>query len=497
MLLEGVDNRDLAAHHSRAFFPIKSERPGENHAFQKDQDHVYERRDDRVQDHSAEHTTGAISDDRPIAIKAQGNYVYLEDGRKILDACGGAAVACIGHGVEEVIDAMVEQASSISYVPWGFFENRPKQRLSKWLSLSSQGHFRKMWVTCSGSEATEGSIKLAREYFVWKGQPQRINYIARRESYHGITLGSLSLGGHLARREPFEDILLPNVRHVSACNPYRQRLLDETDDAFVARKAAELDEAFISIGSDTVVAFIAEPVVGAASGCIPAVPGYFKAMKAICEKYGALLILDEVMCGMGRTGTIHAWEQEGIVPDIQAIGKALGGGYQPVSAILAGQKVCQEMAARNTTFTHGHTYQDHPVACSVALRVQQVIERDGLLANVRVQGQYLEKLLRARLRSHPNVGDIRGRGLFWGIEFVRDRSTREPFNPALRIAYRVHAAALAAPLNMTLYHGQGCAGDKRGDHIMIMPAYNVDRGTIELIVERTVTAIQQVFAGLT
>lgn len=337
-------------------------------------------------------------------------------------------------------------------------------------------------------------MKLAHEYFVWKGEPQRVNYISREVSYHGITLGSLALGGHLTRRAPFEPLLLPGVHRIPPCNEYRQRLQDEGGDEFVSRKASELEAAFCALGPETVTAFVAESVVGAAAGCMPAVPGYFKAMKAVCDKYGALLILDEVMSGMGRTGTLHAWEQEGIVPDIQAVGKGLAGGYQPVSAILAGDKVSDLMDSKNVPFTHGHTYQDHPLGCATALKVQQIIQREGLLANVQRQGKYLEKLLREKLSSHAHVGDIRGRGLFWGIEFVRDKASREPFDPRLQIAQQVHAAALAAPYNMAIYHGQGCAGEKRGDHVMLMPAYTSTPSTISLMVDSLVSVVDEVFA---
>ncbi|KAK8108769.1 aminotransferase [Apiospora sp. TS-2023a] len=435
----------------------------------------------------------AGGEDRPIAVGGQGDYIRLSDGRQILDACGGAAVTCLGHGNQEVIAAMATQASQLSYAAHGFFDNNSRRDLAEWFKSTSQGHFRKAWVTNSGSEAMEGAMKLAHEYFVWKGEPRRINYISREVSYHGITLGSLALGGHLTRRAPFEPLLLPSVRRISPCNEYRQRLQGESDDEFVSRKALELEEAFLALGPETVTAFIAEPVVGAASGCVPAVPGYFKAMKAVCNKYGALLILDEVMSGMGRTGTLHAWEQEGIVPDIQAVGKGLAGGYQPVSAILAGDIVSDLMDSKGVAFTHGHTYQDHPLGCATALKVQQIVQRDGLLANVRTQGAYLGKLLQEKLDSHPHVGNIRGRGLFWGIELVNDKASKEPFDTRLQIAQQVHSAALSPPYNMVIYYGQGCAGEKRGDHVMLMPAYNSTPETIELMVDTLVAVIDKVF----
>ncbi|KAI1374649.1 PLP-dependent transferase [Hypoxylon crocopeplum] len=433
---------------------------------------------------------------RLLVVEAKGNYLRLEDEREILDACGGAAVTCIGHGVKEVSDAISAQTAAVSYVPWGFLDSQSRRDLCKWLSQTSGGHFTKAWITSSGSEAMEGAIKLAHEYHIWAGQPQRINIISREDSYHGITLGALSVGGHVTRRGPFQSLLIPNIYRIPACNPYRQRLSRESDAEYVLRKAEELEQAFIQAGPETVSAFVAEPVVGAASGCTPSVPGYFQAMKAVCDKHGALLVFDEVMCGMGRTGTLHAWEQEGVVPDIQAIGKGLGGGYQPVAAILASDRIVQTMEAKGAMFTHGHTYMDHPVVCAAALRVQQIVQRDNLVANVEIQGRYLEKLLRTKLRSNPNVGDVRGRGLFWGVELVRDKNSKEPFDPKLQLARRVQSTALAAPHNLSVYVGQGCAGNGRGDHVMIMPAYNVTHDVVETIVDRFVDVLDDVFGAL-
>lgn len=339
-------------------------------------------------------------------------------------------------------------------------------------------------------------MKLAREYFLWTEKPQRVNFISRDESYHGTTIGSLSLSGHVARRAPFEPVLPQNRHRISACNPYRQRLLSESDADFIARKQDELVQKFVELGPETVAAVIMEPVVGAALGCVPAVPGYLKAMQQVCHKYGALLILDEVMCGMGRTGTLHAWEQEGVVPDLQTIGKGLGGGYQPASALLVGEKISHVMDAEGKTFTHGHTYQNHPVVAAAAFKVQQVIQEEKLLLNVQAQGRHLESLLRRRLDNHPNVGDIRGRGLFWAVEFVRDKSTKESFDVGMQIALRVQRCAQRPPHNVLVYQGQGCAGAGKGDHIMIMPAYNADSGIIEDVVNGVVSAIEVVFKDL-
>jgi adenosylmethionine-8-amino-7-oxononanoate aminotransferase len=352
----------------------------------------------------------------------------------------------------------------------------------------------------------EAALKLAIEYFTWMGQPSRVNIIARDQSYHGTTLGSLSASGHVARREPFRGILLPSrFHHIPACNPYRQRLsLAESDASFVARKAAELEAEFQRLGPTTVAAVVLEPVVGAALGCVPAVPGYLAAMQAVCVRHGALLVLDEVMCGMGRTGTLHAWQSEEleggrgerlattVVPDLQTVAKGFAGGYQPASALLVGEKVAGVMRREGKTFTHGHTYQNHPVVAATALKVQRVVEKERLLENVRVQGRLLERLLRERLEGHPNVGDIRGKGLFWGIEFVRDKKTKEPFEPGQQIAQRVQRIAMR-DFKVLIYHGQGCAGGGRGDHVMIMPAYNISSKLITEIVERVACAVEEVF----
>lgn len=348
----------------------------------------------------------------------------------------------------------------------------------------------------TGSEANEAALKMAREYFVWKGEPQRVNYIARETSYHGSTIGALSLSGHTARRGPFEELLLPNVHRVSSCNPYRQRQDGESDAEFCARKADELDAAFLRLGPETVAAFVAEPVVGAAMGCVPAVPGYFAAMKAVCDRHGALLILDEVMCGMGRTGTLHAWEKEGVVPDLQAVGKGLSGGYQPVSALLVGRRVSEQMRAQGVAFTHGHTFQDFPVGAAVALTVQQIIQEERLLQSVEVEGEYLGRRLAEELGGHPNIGDVRGRGLFWGVEFVRGVATKEPFDERLEVARRVHLTALEQPFHVMVYHGQGCAGGRKGDHIMVCPAFDVSREEVDLMVEKVAGAVRETFSQL-
>ncbi|KAJ5114299.1 hypothetical protein NUU61_000058 [Penicillium alfredii] len=432
------------------------------------------------------------------AIGGKGSYIFLEDGTKFLDSTGGAAVSCLGHSHEQVNQAIKDQVDQISYCHSAFFGTQAAEDLAQFLVDSTGGKMSKLYVVSSGSEAVEAALKLARQYFLElpTPQPQRTRFIARLPSYHGITLGALAAGGHVLRRQPFEPLLAKNTSHVSPCYAYRGKWDDESDADYVARLAAELDAEFQRVGPENVCAFIAEPVVGAALGCVPAVSGYFPAMKAVCEKYDALFILDEVMSGMGRCGTLHAWEQEGIVPDIQTIGKALGGGYAPVSGVLIGDSIVQTMDKGTGVFRHGQTYQGHPVSCAAALAVQKTIQEESLLANVRAMGAYLEKQLRQRLGAHPYVGDIRGKGLFWGIELVKDKATKEPFDPKTHLSFLVQEKGLHPEHAISLYGCVGTVDGVRGDHIVLAPPYNVSAGEIDLIVDRTARVLADVFAGL-
>lgn len=349
----------------------------------------------------------------------------------------------------------------------------------------------------AGSEAMEAAIKLSRQFFYEPDKnTRRTNFIARETSYHGNTMGALAVSGFKARRAPYEPLLSHNVHHISSCNPYRQRWQGESDASFVARKAAELEAKFQELGPETVIGFIAEPVVGAALGCVPSVPGYLQAMKDVCHRHGALLILDEVMSGMGRCGTLHAWQDENVVPDLQTIGKGLGGGYQPIAAVLISKRVVDVFMNGGGQFIHGQTYQAMPIQAAAALRVQTIIRDDNLLDNVKIQGAYMEECLKSLLADHPNVGDIRGRGLFWGIEFVKDKATKEPFDPKLFVAQRISDAAISSEFNMTLYPGTGTADGVKGDHILLAPSYIVTRADIEYIANTTSAVIHHVFGRL-
>ncbi|KAH6849816.1 pyridoxal phosphate-dependent transferase [Chaetomium sp. MPI-CAGE-AT-0009] len=443
-------------------------------------------------------------DGLPVLKKAKGHYWYPAKGPKILDACGGAGVACLGHGRRDIIKAVTAQMESYTYASYAHFQTTPVQELSDWLIKSTDGQMQKVYVMCSGSEAIEAALKLSIEYFRWKGEPERVNFIARHDSYHGTTLGSLSISGHHTRRAPFHPLLSPtHFHHIPACNPYREQTTTTTTSAsaYLARKTTELESAFSRLGPHTVAAVVLEPVVGAALGCVPSPAGYLAAMQAVCARHGALLVLDEVMCGMGRAGEgrVHAWQGEsngdGVVPDLQAVAKGFAGGYAPASALLVGGRVAGLMEREGRVFTHGHTYQNHPVVAAAALAVQRAVEREGLLENVRVQGALLGRLLKERLGAHKHVGDVRGRGLFWGVEFVKDRGTKEPFEPGLGVAERVHKTAVRE-FKVLVYYGQGCAGGGRGDHIMIMPAYNISAKLVAEIVERVAGAIEEVFRRL-
>ncbi len=392
----------------------------------------------------------------PNAIGGDGVWLIAEDGRRILDASGGAAVSCLGHQHPRVLEAISRQASKLAYAHTSFFSSEPAEALADRLLGDEPGGLAYAYFVSGGSEAIEASIKLARQYFIESGQPQRQRFIARRQSYHGNTLGALD---------------------------------SESEADFVTRLATELEAEFQRLGPDTVAAFIAEPVVGATAGCVPPPEGYFRAVRDICNRHGALLILDEVMCGMGRTGTLHAWEQEGIAPDIQAIAKGLGGGYQPIGAMLASADIIDTIRRGSGAFQHGHTYLAHPLACAAALEVQRIIGEEKLLERVRDLGSHLERRLTERFGNHRHVGDIRGRGLFQAIELVADRSSREPFDPSLKLNHRIKAAAFESGL--ACYPAGGTVDGRRGDHVLLAPPYVATSDDIDMIVDRLGSAVDR------
>jgi adenosylmethionine-8-amino-7-oxononanoate aminotransferase len=423
----------------------------------------------------------------PLAVSGKGIWLTDSSGKQYLDASGGAAVSCLGHGHPDVLAAMHAQIDSLAYAHTSFFSTQVAEDLAQHLIERAPGGMSHAYFVSGGSEGIEAAMKMARQYFVEAGQPQRSHFIARRQSYHGNTLGALSVGGNQWRREPFAPILIP-ATHVSACYPYRELLDGETPEQYGMRLARELDATIQRLGSGKVIAFIAETVGGATAGVLTPVPGYFKAVREVCDRHGVLLILDEVMCGMGRTGTLHACEQEGVAPDLLVIAKGLGGGYQPIGAVLAQKKIVDAMSQGSGFFQHGHTYLGHAVACAAALAVQNVIERDQLLARVRESGARLEALLRAAFGADPHIGDIRGRGLFWGIELVRDRAGKAPFDPDLKLHARIKREAMARGL--MVYPMGGTVDGRYGDHVLLAPPFIAGDGDLVLIAERLQASIQ-------
>ncbi|KAL4930988.1 pyridoxal phosphate-dependent transferase [Aspergillus undulatus] len=433
----------------------------------------------------------------PEILRSQGHYLETSDGRAIFDASGGAAVACLGHNDPRVKQAIMEQLDKAAYVYSPFFTVPAAEEIASFLTDSTNGAMSKVFIVSSGTEAIEAALKMARQYFTElpKPQLQRTKFIARRQSYHGNTLGSLAVGGHKARRAVYEPILAASTSHVSPCYPYRDKREGESDAEYVARLAEELENEFQRVGADRVCAFVAETMSGTTLGCVAAVPGYLKAMKEVCDHHGALLVLDEVMSGMGRTGTLHAWEQEGVVPDLQTVAKGLGGGYAPVGALLVGSRVVDTLSKGTGSFIHSQTYQGHPIACAAACAVHRIIKDDNLLENVQEQGRYLGQLLKDRLGGHKNVGDIRGRGLFWAVEFVKKKTTKEPFPVADGIAQNVHLTGLQKEHGISVIPGVGVADGKNGDIVQIAPAYNISRADVELVVERLVGVVHAVLGS--
>ncbi len=429
-----------------------------------------------------------------VAVAGQGVWLLTRQGQKILDASGGAAVSCLGHQHPRVRDALARQLSRLAYAHTGFFSSEPAEALAQELVGLEPGGLDTAFIVSSGSEAIEACLKLARQYFLEIGQPQRTRFIARRQSYHGNTLGALAAGGNAARRAPYAPLLSAAFSHVTPAFAYREAHDGETEAAFVCRLAAELEAEFVQRGSKSVAAFIAEPVVGATAGCVPAPAGYFRAVREICDRHGALLILDEVMCGMGRTGTLHAWEQEGVAPDLQAIAKGLGGGYQPIGAMLVSRRIRQALRNGSGAFQHGHTYLAHPLACAAALEVQKVIKEEQLLERVQSLGSLLEQRLLDRFGNHRHVGDIRGRGLFRAIELVADRVTKRPFDPAVKLHARVKQVALAHGL--ACYPSGGTIDGHSGDHVLLAPPYITSADELETMVERLGTALDATVAGV-
>ena len=429
----------------------------------------------------------------PIAVFGDGVHISDSTGKRYIDASGGAAVSCLGHGDKEIIEAIEAQLENLEFAHTGFFTSQVAEDLSELLIKHAPGALDRVYLVSGGSEAVEAAIKLARQYFVEIGQPQRQHVISRMQSYHGNTLGALAVGGNLWRREPFSPLML-DISHISPCYAYRGKAVGESDFDYGQRVANELEAEIKRRGEDQVMAFVAEPVVGATMGAVPAVEGYFKRIREICDTYGVLLILDEVMCGMGRTGSLFACEQEGIAPDILTIAKGLGAGYQPIGAALCTDEIYQTIAQGSGFFQHGHTYVGHPVASAAGNAVVNAIINRGLLERVKVQGTKLKQRLVEQFGEHPHIGDIRGRGLFLGLEIVKDRETKAAFPAALGLNKIFKKAAFEAAL--ICYPMGGTIDGQNGDHVLLAPPFIISDDHVEEIISKLDTALQVTLANV-
>ena len=421
------------------------------------------------------------------AVASNGCYIFDDSGNRYLDGSGGAAVSCLGHADPEVVQAIQDQTSKMAFAHTGFFSSDPAEELAELLIKYAPGDLDRVYFVSGGSESIEAAIKLARQYHIENGEPNRRHIIARRQSYHGNTLGALAAGGNKWRRDQFEPILI-NVSHIAPCYEYIDKSNQEKTYEYGQRVAQELEDEILRLGSDTVMAFIVEPVVGATMGAVPAVQGYFNKIEEVCKKYGVLLILDEVKCGMGRTGYLYAAEADIISPDILCIAKGLGAGYQPIGAMLCTKKIYDVIGGGTGFFQHGHTYMGHPVACAAGLAVvQAIIDRD-LLKSVKQRSAQLLNELKNQFNTHLNVGDIRGRGLFIGLELVKDRDTKKPFDPSLKIAANIKRSAFEAGL--ICYPMSGTRDGKWGDHILLAPPFIIDEKQVVELVEKVAVSLK-------
>lgn len=428
----------------------------------------------------------------PVATQGDGCYIIDSDGKRYLDGSGGAAVSCLGHSDTSVQKALHNQLDTLAFAHTGFFTSEPAESLADRLVANAPDGIDRVYLVSGGSEAVEAALKLARQFYLEIGQPTRHRVIARRQSYHGNTLGALAAGGNEWRRAPFAPLLV-ETSHIAPCYEYRERHEGESLEAYGLRAANELEAEINRLGPETVMAFIAEPVVGATAGAVPAVPGYLRRIREICDKYGVLLILDEVMCGMGRTGTLFACEADGVAPDMITIAKGLGAGYQPIGALLTSQRIYEAIAQGSGFFQHGHTYMGHPMAAAAANAVLSAILDKGLLARVIGQGEKLQAALTAELGQHPHIGDIRGRGLFRGVELVEDRATKSPFNPARKLHAKVKA--LAFQEGLICYPMGGTIDGQRGDHVLLAPPFIIEDAQIDELVGKLSKAIRGALAA--
>ena len=430
----------------------------------------------------------------PTAVAGEGCWLIDSSGQRYLDASGGAAVSCLGHSAKPVLDAICQQLQQLAYAHTSFFTTEPAEQLADLLIQHAPGNLDRVYFVSGGSEAMEASLKLCRQYFLEINQPQRSHVIARRQSYHGNTLGALSAGGNQWRRQPFEPLLSNGVSHIAPCYHYRDAEPSESLEEYGLRVANELEAEILRIGPERVAAFLAEPVVGATLGAVAPVPGYFQRIREICDQYGVLLVLDEVMCGMGRTGSLFACEQEGIAPDVLCIAKGLGAGLQPIGAMLCTGTIYQAIAEGSGFFQHGHTYQGHPTACAAGIAVLKTMLEQNLPEQVKEKGSRLRQALQQQFAEHPNVGDVRGRGLFLGIELVQDKQTKESLNPNFNLPEQIRHTAMQHGL--LCYPMGGTIDGRKGHHILLAPPFIINDAELELIVERLSSTLNAILPAL-
>ncbi|KAH8894187.1 PLP-dependent transferase [Thozetella sp. PMI_491] len=387
-------------------------------------------------------------------VSASGVSLFLESGREILDASAGPAVSCLGHGRPEIADVVADQIRQLAYLYSGArFTCEATEELATLLLGDRPGGLSKAIFVNSGSEATDAAIKLATQYWHERGLPRKQHVIARKQSYHGNTIGALCVSGHTSRRAMYGDWLSNNVSFVDPCHAYRLQEADETEDGYVQRLAAQLEGEILRIGPEN------------------------------------------IMCGMGKTGTMHAWEQEGISgPDIQTVGKALGGGFVPLSGIFLREKIFEALASGSGGLQHGHTFQAHPAACAAAVKVQNIIRDEDLLGNVTRMGNVLERLLREEIGTLAFVGDIRGRGLFWAVEFMLDKEKRMPFPADAKFCDRVVERALELGLN--ILGNLGTTGDVHVELVILSPPYVVNEEELRRMVAILKNAIQDISTSI-
>lgn len=429
----------------------------------------------------------------PLAVRGAGVYLYDNTGKAYLDASAGAAVSCLGHGHPAVLEAIHQQAESLAYAHTGFFTTEAAEALAEELVTAAPTGIDRVYLVSGGSEAIEAALKLARQYFWERGEVQRKYFIARRQSYHGNTLGALAVGGNELRREAFQPLLI-HSHHIDPCYEYRYREAGETQAEYGVRAADLLAQKLQELGPENVIGFIAEPVVGATAGAVPAVPGYLQRIRQICDRYGILLILDEVMCGMGRTGSLYACEQDQVSADIVAIAKGLGAGYQPIGAMLCSHSIYQTLVDGSGFFQHSHTYLGHPMAAAAALAVQRIIREQGLLTQVKTRGDQLMAALHQAFSQHPYVGNIRGRGLFLGLEFVQDRTHKTPFAPDTELHKKLKAQAMAQGL--MCYPMDGTIDGHQGHHVLLAPPFILESQHIDELVDKLKRALTQTLQAI-